>query len=87
MSQQHLAKIRVKVSFKEKTMGSTGSALDEILSSFLHLYIHVFKQVPDFFHLVIEFKFYRPFAEKSYNNFGAILFGKYSQPTKNFSVN
>ena len=55
MSQQHLAKIIVKVLFKEKTMGSTGSALDEILSSFLHLYIHVFKQVPDFFHLVISF--------------------------------
>lgn len=83
MSQQHLAKIIVKVLFKEKTMGSTVSALDEILSSFLH----VFKQVPDFFHLVIQFKFYRPFAEKCYNNFGAILFGKYSQPTKNFSVN
>ena len=87
MSQQHLAKIRVKVLFEAKTMGSFGSTLDEIVSSFLHLYIHVFKQVPDFFHLVIQFKFCRLFSEKYYNNFGAILFGRYSQPTKNFNVN
>ena len=78
---------------KEETMDSIDSALDEIFSSFLHEFLSVFEQdfeqVSDFFHLRIQLKYYRPFAEECHNLSCLIFFekGKYSRLTKNLMVN